>query len=110
MSSTKNKDEKCSSKSCEDYYEMHKIVNSIQSKKMIKVNIPKEIDTNILQEIRDKSFLLNTLVERIMKGYIFNQTNTKIIFQLKKYTLEKTFKQFAQNYLPQIAYDLHELQ
>ncbi|KAL4478472.1 hypothetical protein ABPG74_006707 [Tetrahymena malaccensis] len=140
---TKNKDKKCQSEQCKEYYKMHKIINTIEQKKYIKVTIPDnyyikcfyhihelltnqvEINLNILLKIRDEQLLLCALIERIMKGYVFNNTNKlmnqklgnkKQIVQniqsqiLSLKALEKTFKQFSLNSLPQVAYDLNEAQ
>ncbi|KAL4478476.1 hypothetical protein ABPG74_006711 [Tetrahymena malaccensis] len=147
--SEQNVIEKCQRKQCEDYFELQKILSSIQLKNKVKVNLPSDyriecfyhlkelltnqenIDSKILQSLynlQNGYDLASMIIERIMKGYIFNSTNEQIVSILKHLNnlnfiviyrvqsqvlslkaLEKSFKQYSLNFLPQIAYDLHEI-
>ncbi|EWS75940.1 hypothetical protein TTHERM_001217241 (macronuclear) [Tetrahymena thermophila SB210] len=136
----------CKSKYCEDYYEFHKIIHSKQLKKNVKVDMYniyyikcvyhlqdlvisyEQIDFSILYYLNAHSEYFDIpsmLIQRIMKGYIFNETNQYLISILygsknalikrvqsqilSLYALEKLYNKYSLNYIPQIAYDLVEI-
>ncbi|KAL4510441.1 hypothetical protein ABPG72_020903 [Tetrahymena utriculariae] len=144
--SQNNYDEECQRIDCYEFYELHKTINSIQQKNNVKVCIPtlyyincfyhlqefltnqENINSSILYHLKKYSNnfnLTSIIIQRIMKGYIFNNANQYIISYLpavnnlliqRVYShiisikaLEKLYRQYSLNYIPQIVYDLYEI-
>ncbi|EWS74079.1 transmembrane protein, putative (macronuclear) [Tetrahymena thermophila SB210] len=136
----------CQYQDCQEYYEMYKTIQNIQLTKNIYTSFTKtyyfqcdyhfekllksqeNISYTLLQNYksqRDKSINMSKLIiKRIFKGFLYNQTNNFLIYQILKQDEEKQllktltseilsqlafskyFEIYSYNYMPLIKYDL----